>query len=194
LNAPDLYARIEALSEIWWREINLSDLDWFAHRLANELEVTLPDEFPTREQGVELVELVEERLLAQSPQHVVRLNAPPALVQHCKDLTQELRARKLLRHDDRTNLVAALFAWLGCIGMAKTLREVDSQGQLYSDDIRRRDYATIERQWGAKGGAWVRYGVTVARKLERERIERGGTHRDLIDNWVPRDSPYWDES
>lgn len=187
MNAPELYARIEALSQVWPSlEINLGDLEWLVHRLATDLSVTLPDTFPSRDEGVELVELVESTLLSQSPQQVVRLNSPAALAQHCQDITQELRAKNLLSYDDATALVAALFAWLGCIAMAKTLRDVDSQGKPYTDDTRRREYARIERQWAEPGGPWIRYGVTLARALE---LGRG--NNNPIEDWVPKDSPYW---
>jgi hypothetical protein len=194
MHSPDLSARIQALGELWWQEINLGDLNWFAHRLMSELSVTLPDQFPSRENGVVLVELVESTLLVPSPQHVVRCNTPAELVERCDRLAHELREQNLVKDDDATNLLAALYAWLGCIGMAKTLREVDSQGNPYTDEIRRRDYAGIERQWDEPGGEWVRYGVTLARELEHERMTRSGDRRELVDDWVPGDSPYWTES
>jgi hypothetical protein len=197
LNAPDLYARIEKLSELWLPlEINVLDLEWLASRLLTDLSITLPDVFPTRDEGIELVELVEAKLLAHAPPpyHRIRDISPNDLVDHFKAIAQEIKDKGLLADSEATNVVSALFAWLGCIGTAKTLRDVDSQGQPYTDEIRRRAYARIEKQWCEPGGAWVRYGVTLARRFEGDRIERSGVHRDLIEDWVPRASPYWDES
>jgi hypothetical protein len=147
---------------------------------------------PAREQGVELVEEVETRLLAQSPGGVVRSNSPATLVEHFKDLAGRLRAEGLLSFDDTTNLAAALFAWLGCVGMAKLLREVDADETPLTDDYRRYVYAGIEKRWEEPGGQWVRYGVTLARRFDLDRIERSGEQRELVEDWVPDDSPYWE--
>ncbi len=199
MTGPELHTQIEALGQAWpapqGGEPNLEDLDWFVRSLMSRMSVTQPDLFPTREQGVELVELVEAKLLAHapSPYHRIRDISPADLVHNFKAIAQEIRDKELLPHDDATNIVGALFAWLGCIAMAKTLREVDSQGRLYTDDLRRRDYASIEDQWDESGGPWVHYGVSLARTFELDRIRRSGSQRKLIEGWVPRESPYWDE-
>lgn len=197
MTVAGLYSQVEGLARAWpapqGGEPNLEDLDWLARSLMARMPVTLPDLFPTLEQGVEVVEIVEAKLLAHapSPYHRVRDISPAALVDHLKAIAQEIRHKELLSHDDATNVIGALFAWIGCIGMAKNLREVDILGRLYTDDVRRRDYARIEAQWAHTGGQWVRYGVTLARTFELDRSERSRSQRKLIEDWVPHDSPYW---
>jgi len=70
--------------------------------------------------------------------------------------------------------------------MAKTLRVEDSALSAYTDEIRRRDYAVLARQWNESGGEWIRYGVQLARALEL-----GRKSPNIIEEWVPGDSPYW---
>ncbi len=186
---PDFYAQIEAVGQAWpplRDEPNLQDLHWLARVLMQRLALTLPDDFLPPERGVQLVELVERTLLLQSPAHHLRFNSPTELVGHCIVLLQEMRDQQLLPHDDATNLVAALFTWVGCLRMAKSLRVEDSARTPYTDDIRRREYATLAALWGGGGGPWIRYGATLAHPFEA--VGRGNP---VVDAWVPPDSPYW---
>jgi hypothetical protein len=43
------------------------------------------------------------------------------------------------------------------------------------------------------GNPWVRYGVSLARLMEKG---RKGDDFDYVvhENWIPKDSPYWDDS
>jgi hypothetical protein len=190
MESRELFEEIEALSHAWPAqrgEPNLQDLPWLARALIARLPITVPQAFPTSDDGVALVELVEKTLLVPSPSHVLRDNSPADLVSRCEALTREIRNKKLLQGDDASTFVAALLTWLGCISMAKTLRAVDSAGTVYTDALRRQGYQQLEAEWSGTGGEWIRYGATLARALER-----GRGNRDLPDDWVPRDSPYWE--
>lgn len=58
----------------------------------------------------------------------------------------------------------------------------------YTHNQRMDGYRSLERQWldeDANGNPWVKYGVSLALLLKRNRKEIP------IDDWVPRDSPYW---
>jgi hypothetical protein len=78
------------------------------------------------------------------------------------------------------------------MNMAKTTRKtyVTGSGEMpYSAELRISGYGSIRKCWKEevrKGNPWVRFGVSVARALE---VSRG---KDVVDDWVPRDSPYWE--
>jgi hypothetical protein len=188
MTTPELYAQIEAIAKAWPEprdEPNLQDLHWLAVVLIARMALALPDEFPPHERGVEIVELVERTVLLQSRDHLLRFNPPADLVRLCDDLVRAIREHQLLQHDDATNFVAALLTWVGCLRMAKSLRAYDSIGQAYTDEIRQREYARLTALWNQRGGSWIRYGTTLARAFE------GGRGNPIVEEWVPRNSPYW---
>jgi len=155
------------------------------------LVVTLPESFPTPDDGVGLVELVEAALLAPTPTLAFREVAPAEVVHRNTVLVDEIRKRGWLSKDDASNFVAALLTWRGGIGMAKTLRDVDAAGTTYTLAHRRAEYALLEAEWNQRGGNWVRYGASLARSLELGRTRESQPEWVPPDDWVPADSPYW---
>jgi hypothetical protein len=188
-----LLATIRELSERWpvltrGGDPNPSDILWLAKQLVDRLSVELPPELPSEDVSLELVESVEEDLIQPSRNLIVRFSDPAVVEEACQALTRLIKSRELLSYDDRTNLVAALATWYGCLSMAKPLRERDSQGAPYTDQVRLRDYGLLANEYELQMGSigrWIRNGSTLARPLE---VERGN---QVIDAWVPQDSPYW---
>lgn len=90
-------------------------------------------------------------------------------------------------------LIVALYLWHGCICMAKLTREVDAHGTPYNLSQRMGGYKILKSDWESEersGNGWIKLGVTVAKRLETERAKR--SPKKIIDDWVPPDSPYWD--
>ena len=99
----------------------------------------------------------------------------------------------LTTYEPTVKYIVALYTWHGCIHMAKTTRRTyrTSTGEdPYTPELRRHGYAVVE-QWRKEcesvGNPWVKFGVSLARRLEHGRGNRP------VDDWVPRDSPYWEE-
>jgi hypothetical protein len=103
--------------------------------------------------------------------------------------------RPILTFSDEQNLVISMYSWHGCIHMAKTLRPVDVLWRQYTPEMRQHGYDHIQREWtreDALGDTWVRYGVSLARFFEMGRKKESFSTM-VHEDWVPEDSPYWDE-
>jgi hypothetical protein len=124
---------------------------------------------------------------------LIRTLSPQEVAARVEALIARIQADGLLPHPIAVNYAIVLFTWHGCIHMAKNLRPTyqTATGEApYSLKIRRHGYQIIERSWReaeAEGNPFVRYGVTLARPLE---VARGNR---IIDDWVPRESPYREE-
>ncbi len=154
------------------------------------LGVHLPTALPAKDVGVRLVELVDAELIKG---RLIRTLSPQEVSARAEALVARIHADGLVPHPIAVNYAITLFTWHGCIHMAKALRPTyrTPTGEApYSLEIRQHGYQIIERSWReaeAGGNPFVRYGVTLARGLEVGRRNR------IIDDWVPRESPYWEE-
>jgi hypothetical protein len=172
-------------------DTNLLDVYTHAARIVSMLGVSLPAALPSKDVGVRLVELVDAELING---RLIRTLSPQEVSARAEALVTRIQAAGLLGHSIAVNYAITLFIWHGCIHMAKTLRPTyrTPTGEApYSLEIRRHGYRIIERSWReaeAEGNPFVRFGVTLARGLE---VGRGNR---IIDAWVPRGSPYWEES
>lgn len=173
---------------------NTIDLYRHAQRVEQCLRCGVPRDLPERDAGVTLVELVEQHFVASG---LIRRLAPVNLSERAGVLVDAIVGADLLCHClPPQYYIAALYAWHGCINMAKLLRPnyVVAGGQeAYSDQQRSEGYAWLRDCWTqetAKGNPWVRYGVSLARPLELER-KKDEFAKMVIEDWVPSDSPYW---
>lgn len=171
-------------------DTNLVDVYLHAARIAEMLGVRPPMDLPPKDVGVRLVELVDAELIKG---RLMRTLSPKEVAARAEALVARIRADGLLPHSIAVNYAITLFTWHGCIHMAKTLRPTyrTPTGEApYSLEIRQHGYAAIDHWWReaeAGGNPFVRYGLTLARALEQGRANR------IIDDWVPRESPYWEE-
>lgn len=194
MQQTDLLKQAVAESAQRWPQLagpgdpNTTDVYWLARELHDRLRIKLPTELPEKETGVEIVESVEHDLICGS---LIRQCQPQVLSERSRRVVETIDEQNLLAFRPVENFVAALYTWHGCINMAKCLRKtyVVRGGEApYSNHIRQQGYDYLARCWrveDARGNPWVRYGVSVARLLEHK---RGNV---VVDNWVPKESPYW---
>lgn len=174
---------------------NLVDIYWFAEKLREALGAILPTELPPKNVGVLAFECVETNLL-RDPQNRVLRNTPVAdIALRIENLANAIKG--MLPFSDDQNLVVSLYAWHGCICMAKLLRcvyNIPGGQALYTPQMRRDEYARIRAEWTqneAQGNPWVRYGVSLARPMEQGRKKQDFDF-EVHENWIPKDSPYWE--
>lgn len=174
---------------------NTIDLYRHARRVEELLHFEVPHKLPEREAGVALVELVERHFVVSG---LIRMVPPPEISKRAAALVDAIAEASLLSYcSPEHRYVTALYTWHGCINMAKLLRRthVTPGGEEeYTTDQRTGGYGRLAVCWLeeiARGNPWVRYGVSVARLLETNR--KGDSFKDTVfEEWVPRDSPYWD--
>jgi len=183
---PQLYSRGDP---------NTIDIFWHARKVANVLRVQLPVELPKKELGVSVVEKVERYFVSGGT--LVRQVPAADLSEKALRLVDSVRNERLLLLAEHESYIAALYSWHGCINMAKLLRAkfvVPGGEESYAVDDRIQGYELLRRQWceeDIKGNPWVRYGVSLARLLEKNRKGEQFSQK-IIEDWVPQDSPYWD--
>ena len=182
-----------------WRVVggdpNLIDVYDHASSVQSALSLQLPAIHPEKAVGVAAVEIVETTFIAGA---LIRTRSPDQLVMLALSLVEKL-AQQIASTREHT-YVSALFAWHGCLNMAKATRQgyVTGPGMTtpYTLEQRVASYEHIQQAWRSeesRGNTWVRYGVSLARSLEQ------GRHRDnfssaVVEAWVPRDSPYWSQT
>ena len=74
-------------------------------------------------------------------------------------------------------------------GEAYRLFNVKKDPREMEDLIGRDQYEGLREQWEAeqkRGNHWTRYGVALAERFEERR------RNELVEDWVPKDSPYWE--
>lgn len=170
---------------------NTIDVYLHARNIEESLGERPPSTLPSREKGVCIIEAVETRFIANC---IIRSVAPDMLGDRAKALVEFLQARNLIPSPGFADMyVAALYAWDGCLNMAKLLRNtyVIPGG----DEV---PYKLQQRLDGHKfilscalpeepRGYWVRFGMSLAKPFEKG---RGKADKEIHDEWVPRDSPY----
>lgn len=188
-----LQAAIERAAQSWPQlytgDPNTVDVYWHAGKVVNLLGLQLPTELPQKEIGIALVECVENNFISRS---LIRQCSPQNLAERGLELVEVIRDQRLLSMGAQESYVVALYTWHGCINMAKLLRRtyVTPDGEApYTPEMRLHGYNQLQRDWrneDARDNPWVRYGVSLARLLERKR------GNPVVENWLPSDSPYWD--
>jgi hypothetical protein len=172
---------------------NLYDVFWIAKNLRAGIDTALPTEPIAKVDGVSVVECVEKHFIQKlSRQMLVRLTPAGEVGDHLIALAQELRS--LLPFSDKENLIVSLYAWHGCIHMAKTLRAADVRSTQYTLPMRYDGHEHIKGEWTreeAMRNPWVRYGVSLARHFEMGRKKENFASM-IHEDWVPQDSPYWE--
>jgi hypothetical protein len=139
-----------------------------------------------------IVEIVEKHLIANT---ILRHVEPEELGSRAETLIRSLHARSLMRGRGFADMyVAALYAWHGCVPMAKLMRRmyVTANGEVpYTQQQRLREHALIlsSASSGERRGAWIRFEMSIAKLFEKN---RGKQDDEIDDSWVPQESPYWE--
>lgn len=188
-----LRAAIEMAAKSWPQlyvgDSNTVDVYWHAGEVVKLLGLQIPTGLPQKEIGVALVECVENNFISGS---LIRQYSAQNLAERGLELAKVIRNQRLLSIGVQESYTVALYTWHGCINMAKVLRRtyVIPEGEApYTPELRWYGYNQLQRTWrneDARGNPWIRYGVSLARLLEKKR------GNPLVENWVPGDSPYWD--
>lgn len=171
---------------------NTIDLYWHACRVQERLQLELPETLPTKERGVCLVELVEKHFVGG----LIRFFPPDVLVKRALTLVAATEQLVLIEGGRHQSYVCSLYAWHGCVNMAKLLRHtfVTADGEAeYTMERRVEGYASLQQFWSkkeARGNRWVSYGVSLARGFEMNRKKENFTQM-VVEDWVPPNSPYW---
>jgi hypothetical protein len=172
---------------------NTIDLFYHARRIEEPRRLQLPAALPAKTDGVEIVELVERHVVAAT---LIRQIPPATLAGRAVNLVDAITNAGLHPVDPVPSYVTALYAWHGCIVMAKLLRpthNVPGGQAAYTDRMRIEGYEWLRECWTqeeTRANVWVKYGVTLARLLEQNR-KGADFARMVIEDWVPTDSPYW---
>jgi hypothetical protein len=106
-------------------------------------------------------------------------------------------------HEPVLTFAAAVFAWNGCMSMAKLIQR-ESSGNILRRWVRsvwkRKknlwEYDDLQKRWTKqeieRENVWVKYGVTLARALKKlEYSNDKDFEKNVDDSWVPQGSPYW---
>lgn len=170
---------------------NILDAYFHARGIEGSLGEEPPSDLPSGANGVLIVEKVEKHLIASS---ILRHVQPEELGSRAEILIRSLHARSLMRGRGFADMyVGALYAWHGCVPMAKLVRRtyVTAAGEVpYTRQQRLNEHELIlsSTSSGERRGAWIRFGMSIARLFEKNRGKRDD---EIDDSWVPQDSPYW---
>lgn len=173
---------------------NTSDLYHLASQAHSYFRINLPIALPDVETGVNIVECVEYSFVRAIPSErsaLIRERPERRLVEDSTGLVIAILEKGLLSFEPEECFVAASYTWHGCLNMAKLLREtsVVPHGEVPITEGQRTDgYRQLEQQWireEESNNPWIRYGVTLAASLEK------GRGNPIVDYWVPKGSPYW---
>jgi hypothetical protein len=167
---------------------NLSDVFWLAQAIAAPTGTLLPGKEPPKHVGITIVDCVESLVIQR---RLIRTVPPHELAGRARTIGEEILKRKFIENPPESSVQASalsLFTWHGCISMAKSLRSEDVRGCRYTLNMRHESYTMVLQTLECalpEGRRWIRYGISLAKGLEEKRGNR------VIDDWVPKDSPYW---
>lgn len=172
-------------------DLNLEDIIFIAQSLyLRNLTKQFPKNLPDKQRGLAIIESVEETFIKGV---LVRNLSMEEFLSRAEKLIKKLQTKNLLNIGAADAIALAFFTWHGCLYMAKATRLEDSRGNLYTSQMRIDAYSQLKLMWEdeeKKGNPWIKYGVSLAKSLEEKR-KRQNPLKQIIDNWVPLDSPYW---
>ena len=183
---------------------NTIDLYLHARKVEDLLGLGVPHKIPGKDAGVALVELVERYFVRSE---LIRTLSPTEISERAGALVDAIAGATLLADSPGQCYIAALYAWHGCINMAKMLRPTsvtpDGEADITMGQ-RTQDYACLSTCWSeeiARGthgcvtesrwqGCSRRTGRATASRTQSWKIGyRGiphiGTCRDRR-SWLPR--------
>lgn len=172
-------------------DLNLEDIIFIAQSLyLRHLTKEFPRNLPDKETGIAIAESVEDIFIRGV---LVRNLSKEEFLSRAGELIKRLQTKNLLNVGAADALALAFFTWHGCINMAKATRVKDVLGNLYTPEMRNEAYSQLKQEWEdeeRKGNLWVKYGVSLAKLLEEKR-KKQDPQKQIMDDWVPTDSPYW---
>ena len=179
---------------------NLKDISHFAETIQKVCNLSICDLSPnqdlSKEQVVEIVELVERELLSHpseklfrrnnlvSDLRAIRVKHPNQLIEELNNIGNEvLKKYPQIGTTREEAIMKSLFMWDGCLNIDKVCRSKDIHG------IEPQDRTQIHNWLVNKSNSnpWIRKGFASARYFRQT--------PDQINlknySWIPSNSPYW---
>jgi hypothetical protein len=196
LSAEALRNAAEAVAARWPREggdTNVGDVLHLAYWIQGTLDIPgrkLPRRPVSAKTALGWVEAVDRYLIKAE---IIR-NLPPAEIgDRVSTLAEAIGSLRDNNEKRVLRLLQALFIWFGAIGMMKSTRthynsEAPGGKTAYTQEERWIGFYSVQLAWKRAleaGNVWLRFGVSVGNALARSR------KNEIIDRWVPKESPYW---
>ena len=191
----EIRVAVQEIARKWNAEVggdpNVIDVYWLGRMLQARFAFELPKPEVDVATGIKVVETVERTIIPGAPGVVLRSLPPEQIGERAVVALRQVFADLSRAGNLEAVLTAALYLWCGCIGMAKSTRKtfVVSSGGVeasYSPAQRDTDYSLVRDI--ALRHPWVTQGIALARHFE---LSRGKTEGEIVDDWIPKDSPYW---
>lgn len=176
---------------------NLKDVCHLAETIRRVCNLPIDDissiQSLSKQQVIEIVELVEHELLSQSsidPSTRSVVSNPSAIrVKQENQLIEELNklGNDILKKCPQIGsaiedtVMKSLFMWHGCLNIDKVCRLKDAHGDEPLERMHVHDWLLSQ----SNSNPWIRRGFTAARFFRQNQKKLSGY------NWIPRDSPYW---
>jgi len=196
-NLPILSKYTDADGVKYRKHSNLKDVCHLAETIRRVCNVAIDDllssQSLSKQQVIEIVELVERELLSQPSIEPVKrsvVSDPLAIrVKQENQLIEELNkvGNEVLKKCPQIGsaiedaVVKSLFIWHGCLNIDKVCRLKDADGDELLERMQVHDWLVSQ----SNSNPWIRRGFTAARFFRQNQKKLSGY------NWIPRDSPYW---
>jgi predicted RND superfamily exporter protein len=179
---------------------NLKDLNHLAETIRKVCNLNVDDmqsdQDISKEQVVEVVELVEKELLSHpavrpverdtliSDHHAIRVKDDNQLSEELEKIAKEvLEKYPKIGATNEEVIMKSLFIWHGCLNIDKESRSKDVHGAEQLNRIQVHEWLVNQ----SNSNPWIRKGFTSAKLFRPEQ------RMDKDYDWIPKDSPYWEE-
>ena len=169
---------------------NTIDIYFLGEKIYQFLNIKLPKIDLDKKYGIEIVELVESNLIKGK---LIRQTISSEIIDYLSSLIEDLKDKIYFKDiNDNEKLLISLFMWHGCINMSKLLRTTHvtfSGEQNYDNTLRMNGYNYLGEylQLNNDLSYWIKYGAKLAKSFS---LNRGNS---IIEDWIPKDSFYWEE-
>jgi hypothetical protein len=176
---------------------NLKDVCHLAETIRRVCNLAIDDlssiQGLSKQQVIEIVELVEHELLSQpsiepvkrslvSDPLAIRVKQENQLIEELDKVGNEvLKKCPQIGSTIEDAVMKSLFMWHGCLNIDKVCRLKDAHGDEPLERTQVHDWLVSQ----SNSNPWIRRGFTAARYFRQNQKKLSGY------NWIPRDSPYW---
>ncbi len=199
---PTIYTRTGSDGAEHPEDSNLKDVNHLAETIRKVCNLNvgdLPlDKGLSKEQVVEIVELVEEELLSHpsvkrvkrdiliSDPLAIRVKDENQLIEELSKIAEEvLRKYPQIGITTEEAIMKSLFMWHGCLNIDKVCRIKDVHGNEPQNYERMEIHNWLFTQ--SNSNPWIRKGFTSARYFRQTPDQTKSKNY----SWIPSDSPYW---
>jgi len=174
---------------------NLEDICHIAQNFKDFFNLQFNNKYISKDNVVEIVEIVEEKLLrppAISPvyrnnmvmeKNTIRVKPEEQILDEFKAIVNEISKMQLEFGSYEEIITSSLFFWYGCLSMDKICRKMDINGIIPKDRLEIHDYLKNT----LNSNPWIYNGFISASKFRRTPDQ----FKIKDYSWIPKDSPYW---